>query len=72
MTANALAPRTERCGEKVAYRDEEAALRALVRHDRVACDVCRRLKKVMNVFRCASHFHLGHRALGYDHVDYRD
>lgn len=72
MTAHTVAPRTERCGEKVRYRSEEDALLAMLGHARLACDVCRRLKKIMNVYRCASHWHCGHAALGYDDVNYRD
>lgn len=72
MTAHAIAPRTERCGEKVAYRSEEEAILALLRHDRMACQLCRTLRKVMSIYRCGSHVHLGHQALGYDDVNYRD
>lgn len=71
MTAHQIAPRTERCGEKVAYRSEEAALLALLAHDRQACYLCRSLKKVLNVYRCGLHTHIGHKALGYGDVDYR-
>lgn len=71
MTAHQIAPRTERCGEKVAYRSEEAALLALLAHDRQGCQPCRDLKKVMGVYRCKAHFHCGHCALGYGDVDYR-
>ena len=72
MTAQRCAPRTERCGQKVAYHSEDDAILALLRHDRRACQPCRSLKKVMSVYRCGLHFHCGHQALGYGDVDYRD
>lgn len=64
MTASVVAQRTERCAEKKAYRNHDAALLAVVHHDRLACPKCQR-RKVLNVYACARHFHVGHCALGY-------
>jgi hypothetical protein len=64
MSRVLVAPKTETCGAKKPYPRRDAAMLAVVHHDRSRCWKCRR-GKVLDIYACGRHHHVGHRALGY-------
>lgn len=63
MTVKTAAPKTPTCGTKNAYRNETVALLIVATHDRASCARCRH-GRVLAVYACLRHFHVGHRLLG--------